>query len=252
MSAVEALESRLSTLEPEARLAELLTRFGDGLRIASSFGLEDAVVVHLAARAGKRVGVVPRVFMLDTGRLHAETYDLVERFRDTYAIPIALYAPAAEDVETYTLTRGPNAFYRSRADREACCAIRKVAPLGRALAGASAWVTGLRREQSDGRSGVRLVEDDAARPGVVKVSPLYDWTWDGLVAFAEQEGVPVHPLVAKGYPSIGCAPCTRAIAPGEHPRAGRWYWEAPDKKECGIHKSPGDLSRGAEKKRRSA
>jgi len=244
-SFASTVEHALRPLSPVDRLAHLLERFGDDLRIASSFGLEDAVVVHLAARARDRTGVAPRVFMLDTGRLHPETYDLVERFRDLYKLPIALYAPRAEAVETYTLQRGPNAFYRSKEDRKACCEIRKVEPLGRALEGARAWVTGLRREQSDGRASVSLVEEDSARPAVLKVSPLYDWTWDTLVRFAEDEQVPVHPLLQKGFPSIGCAPCTRAIAPGEHPRAGRWYWEEPDHKECGIHASP---ARGAKKR----
>lgn len=238
LSLASSVEATLRPLGPVDRLAHLLQRFGADLRIASSFGLEDAVVVHLAARARDATGIVPRVFMLDTGRLHPETYDLVEQFRDTYAIPIALYAPAAEAVETYTLTRGPNAFYRSKEARKACCEIRKIEPLGRALSGAKAWVTGLRREQSDGRASVSLVEDDATRPSVIKVNPLYDWTWDTLTRFAKDENVPVHPLIEKGYPSIGCAPCTRAIAPGEHPRAGRWYWEEPDHKECGIHESP--------------
>lgn len=232
---VSRVELALRPLDPVARLAHLLERFGDDLRIASSFGLEDAVVVHLAARAGAATGIVPRVFMLDTGRLHGETYELVERFRSTYQIPIALYFPDAEAVEGYALRRGPNGFYSSKEARKECCAIRKVEPLGRALAGARAWVTGLRREQSDGRADVGLVEEDEARAPVLKVSPLFDWTWESLVRFAKEEGVPIHPLLDKGYPSIGCAPCTRAIAPGEHPRAGRWYWEEPDHKECGLH-----------------
>lgn len=238
-SSAEALARELLPRDPVARIASLLERYGDAVRFASSFGLEDSVVVHLAARAGEAVKVVPRIFMLDTGRLHAETYDLVERFRDTYKLSIWLYAPRTAAVEELVRVRGPNAFYKSQEDRKACCDVRKVEPLGRALEGAEAWVTGLRREQSEARSDVALVENDAARPGVLKINPLYDWTYSQLLAFAEASRVPLHPLLAKGFPSIGCAPCTRAIEPGEHPRAGRWWWEAQDHKECGIHERKG-------------
>ncbi len=241
-SSAEALFRELGPLDPEARIAFLLERFGDGLRFASSFGLEDSVVVHLAARARVKTKIEPRIFMLDTGRLHTETYDLVERFRDAYGLSISLYAPDTHAVEDLVRVRGPNGFYKSKEARKACCEVRKLEPLGRALAGATAWVTGLRREQSEGRAGVGLVEDDPARPGVLKINPLYDWTFAKVLAFAEREKVPIHPLLAKGFPSIGCAPCTRAVAPGEAARAGRWWWENDDlgnAKECGIHERRG-------------
>lgn len=231
----ETLSRELGTLGHVERIARLLELYGDELRFASSFGLEDSVLVHLAARAGKLVGKEPFVFLLDTGRLHPETYELVEHFRDSYRISIRIYAPNADELQKLVSLRGPNAFYKSVDDRYACCDVRKVEPLSRALAGARAWVTGLRKEQSEARSDVSLVAQDEARPGVLKISPLYDWTFSDLRAFAKAEGVPVHPLVDRGYPSIGCAPCTRAIAPGEHPRAGRFYWEADQKKECGLH-----------------
>ena len=241
-SSAEALSRELGPLDPVDRVALVLERFGDGLRFASSFGLEDSVVVHLAARARDKTRVEPRIFMLDTGRLHAETYDLVELFRDTYGLSVSLYAPNTEAVEELVRVRGPNGFYKSKEARKACCDVRKLEPLGRALTGATAWVTGLRREQSEGRAGVGLVEDDPARPGVLKINPLYDWTFAKVLGFAERENVPLHPLLAKGFPSIGCAPCTRAVAPGEAARAGRWWWEADDvgnAKECGIHERRG-------------
>ncbi len=236
-SRAEALTRELTPLGPVDRVARLLERFGEGIRFASSFGLEDSVVVYLAARARDKTGISPRIFMLDTGRLHPETYDLVERFRNEFKLAVSLYAPRTEAVEALVSLRGPNAFYASKSDRKACCDVRKIEPLGRALEGAEAWVTGLRREQSETRGGVSLVEDDAGRAGVLKINLLYDWPFADLVRFAEKENVPLHPLLAKGFPSIGCAPCTRAIAPGEHPRAGRWWWESADEsgKECGIH-----------------
>lgn len=215
-------------------LAAALTQFGEGLRIACSFGVEDMVVVHEAARVASKTGFVPRIFLLDTGRLHQETYDLVERTRERYGLPIEVYAPDTIRVEELVRRAGPNSFRRSVADRQECCRVRKLGPLARALDGASAWVTGLRREQSSSRATVRIVEHDASN-GLVKLSPLAHWTKDRLWSFVRANDIPTHELHAQGFTSIGCAPCTRAVAPDETDRAGRWWWEDETHKECGLH-----------------
>jgi phosphoadenosine phosphosulfate reductase len=212
-----------------------LATFGPRLRVASSFGVEDMVVVHELSRVGRELGARPRVFLLDTGRLHQETYDLVDKMRDRYEVDLDVYFPEAPLVEDLVRRKGPNSFYASVEDRRECCAVRKVRPLARALAGAKAWMTGMRRGQSPTRGELRVVERDEAHDGLVKLSPLARWTEDEVWAFVREHGVPVHPLHGEGYPSIGCAPCTRAVRPGEDVRAGRWWWEDPAHKECGLH-----------------
>ncbi len=230
------LASKLAESEPFETLRLALEVFGDDLRVACSFGVEDMVVVHEVARAGKAVGVVPRVFMLDTGRLHQETFDLLDRVRSTYDVTVDVYAPEASLVQQLVRRSGPNAFYRSIEDRKECCAVRKLEPLGRALAGARAWVTGLRREQSPTRADVSRVERDERSGSVLwKLNPLADWSEERVWEFVRRNGVPTHALHREGYASIGCAPCTRAIEPGEPTRAGRWWWEDPSRKECGLH-----------------
>lgn len=230
-----SLRRRLSGADLAGVLREALVHFGGGLRIASSFGVEDMIVLHEADRVAREVGITPRVFLLDTGRLHQETYDLVERARAKYALPIDLYFPGVVAVEDLVRRSGVNGFYDSVEERKACCRVRKLGPLSRALAGAPAWVTGLRREQSPTRADVEVVEIDEANGGLVKLSPLAAWTSEDVWRYVEAEDVPVHALHRAGYPSIGCAPCTRAIEPGEDPRAGRWWWESPEHKECGLH-----------------
>ena len=232
---VEELMAGLEGRSPFDALSESLRAFGDDLRIACSMGVEDMVVLHEAARAGRELGVTPRVFMLDTGRLHQETYDLLDRARDRYGLAIEVYAPEAYAVEKLLRAKGANSFYASIENRRECCEARKVAPLTRALAGARAWVTGLRREQAVSRSAVRTVERDVANGGILKLSPLADWTHDRVWAFVRAHEIPTHALHAQGYPSIGCAPCTREVAPGDDARAGRWWWEKDGHKECGIH-----------------
>lgn len=217
-------------------LKSALLTFGDGLRIACSFGVEDMLLVHEAARAGRDLDVTPRIFLLDTGRLHQETYDLLDRARDKYGIPFEVYAPDTVTVEELVRRDGPNSFYRSVDDRKACCDVRKVRPLRRALAGARAWVTGMRRAQATTRATLEVAERDAGNGGLLKLSPLAAWEEPEVWAFVKEHRVPVHALHAKGYPSIGCAPCTRAVQPGEDVRAGRWWWESPDHKECGLHR----------------
>lgn len=220
----------------EELLGRALVIYGDRLRIAASFGVEDMVVLDAACVAGDRVGVSPRVFFLDTGRIHQETYDLVDRVRDRYRIGVEIYAPAHDEVEALVRAQGPNGFYRSIEERKACCAVRKLGPLSRALEGAGAWVTGLRRAQSPTRSRVAVVEGDSERPGVLKLNPLFDWDEARVWERVRARGIPTNALHAQGYPSIGCVPCTRAVAPGEDPRAGRWWWESAEHKECGLHR----------------
>lgn len=227
------LEQRLAAAPLYDMLRLALEAFGDRVRVACSFGVEDMVIVHEAARAGRDAGVSPSVFMLDTGRLHQETFDLLDRVRSRYDLAVDVYAPDATLVQELVRRSGPNAFYRSIADRRECCAVRKIEPLGRALAGAAAWVTGLRREQSPTRADVARVERDER--GLLKLSPLADWTEGDVWTLARENDVPTHALHTRGYASIGCAPCTRPIEPGELVRAGRWWWEDPQHKECGLH-----------------
>lgn len=200
---------------------------------ASSFGLEDMVILDLMHRADLDYAV----FTLDTGRLHEETYALMQQARERYGRPIAVYFPDRAQVEAYAQSEGVNAFYRGIELRKRCCEIRKVEPLKRALQGKRLWVTGMRREQSPTRADLETLSFDAAH-GLMKLNPLLEWTEQEVLAYIHQHDVPINALHARGYPSIGCAPCTRAVAPGEDARAGRWWWEQPESKECGLHLDP--------------
>lgn len=228
---LEALNTRLIGAPPEGILQEALRLHPQGLRLACSLGLEDMALLHLIRLARLPIDA----FVLDTGRLHPETTELLALAQQTYA-PLTVYFPDASAVEAYVNSEGLDAFRRSLELRKACCAIRKVEPLQRALRGASGWITGLRRDQSPTRSLAAAFELDWANGGILKVNPLIDWTLEDTWAYVKAHGIPVNPLHAQGFPSIGCAPCTRAIASGEDPRAGRWWWEAPEHKECGLHR----------------
>jgi phosphoadenosine phosphosulfate reductase len=212
-----------------------LATYGGDLRIACSLSVEDCLLVDIAAELSRELAVTPTVFVLDTGRLHAESYETLERLRNAYRLPIQIYFPRHDLLEPLLATRGSFSFRESIEARKECCTIRKVEPLSRALHGAGAWVSGLRRAQSVTRSSLERIEIDS-NSGLLKLSPLA-WLSDAEVwALAESRGVVIHPLHRLGFPSIGCAPCTRAIRPGEDPRAGRWWWEDPEHKECGIHR----------------
>jgi phosphoadenosine phosphosulfate reductase len=200
---------------------------------ASSFGAEDMVVLDLIARARLPI----RVFTLDTGRLPQETHDLIHRARRHYGIAIDVYTPQADAVQSFVHDHGTNAFYDSVALRQQCCGIRKSEPLRRALSGAGAWITGMRRAQGVTRQAIAIEEHDATH-GLPKFNPLADWSEDEVWAHLRERRVPWNALHDRGYPSIGCAPCTRPIQPGEDIRAGRWWWERPDQKECGLHRRP--------------
>ena len=236
----EALDAaaRLAGAEPAAILAWAISRFGRRLAIASSFSIEDCVVIDLAHKVDRTV----RVFALDTGRLPDETYMTAERVRAKYDVEIEWQFPEREAVEKLERAKGLYSFRDSLDNRHECCGIRKVAPLRRALAELDGWITGLRREQSVTRTDIPEVEWDAEHGGICKVNPLIAWSEAQVRAYAKEMRVPIHPLHDRGYPSIGCAPCTRAVAPGEHPRSGRWWWENPENKECGLHVGGGPRS----------
>jgi phosphoadenosine phosphosulfate reductase len=198
--------------------------------LASSLGLEDMVLLDAIAGAGLPIDV----FVIDTGRLHAETLQLLDTARARYAHAIEVFQPLPAQVDGFVRAHGLNGFYDGVAERHRCCAIRKVEPLGRALAGRDAWITGQRRAQGPERAALKLEETDADR-GIAKYNPLADWSDRDLREYVARHDVPVNALHARGYPSIGCEPCTRAIRPGEDPRAGRWWWEQGTAKECGLH-----------------
>ncbi len=206
-----------------------LGRFGDRIALASSFGAEDVVLIDLLAGLTPR----PRVFTLDTGRLPQATYDVIQAVRARYGIEVEVFFPQAAAVEAMVREAGPNLFYESIEARRRCCGVRKVEPLGRALAGLDAWITGLRREQAVTRGGTPKAEVEAS--GRVKIAPLADWSREQVWAYIRERRVPYNALHDRGYPSIGCEPCTRPVAPGEDERAGRWWWERPETKECGLH-----------------
>jgi len=208
-----------------------LDRFHPRLTLACSFGLEDVALVHAL------VSLRPdaRIFALDTGRLPEETYACAEAIQQRYGVAVDWFFPNTESVETLEKEKGLFSFRKSVGNRKECCAIRKVEPLRRALSGVEAWITGQRREQSVTRFGVGIVETDPVHSGLWKFNPLAHWTLDEVWTYVRQHDIPYNALHDRGYPSIGCAPCTRAIEPGEDQRAGRWWWEHPEHKECGLH-----------------
>ncbi len=199
------------------------------VRFSSAFGQEDQVITD--AIFANQIDI--QVFTLDTGRLFNETYDLIERTRSRYKSNIKIYFPNQERVEDLVSNKGVNSFYESVENRKECCFIRKVEPLKRALKGADVWVTGLRADQSENRQNFQKFEWDEGNR-VIKFNPILDWTYEQMIDYLKENKVPYNELHDKGFISIGCAPCTRAITEGEHPRAGRWWWES-SQKECGLH-----------------
>jgi phosphoadenosine phosphosulfate reductase len=205
---------------------------------ASSLAVEDMVLTDLILKAGLPIGI----FSLDTGRLHTDTLAVLDAVKAKYGYEVAVFRPDATAVEAYVSQKGLNAFYDGVEQRRECCHIRKVEPLGRALAGKRAWITGQRRAQSATRATLAVQEEDAAH-GMAKFNPLADWSEQDVWDYIRANGVPYNALHDRGYPSIGCEPCTRAIQPGEDVRAGRWWWENPESKECGLHLVDGKLVR---------
>jgi phosphoadenosine phosphosulfate reductase len=228
---VVEINSRLAAMDTEAVFAWAVGEFGDQLTFACSFGAEDMVVLDMLLTVEPRASV----FVLDTGRLHQETYDLIETARRRYGRSFDFYAPDRQALEALLRKVGPNSFYGSVEARKDCCRVRKVEPLARALADRKAWLTGLRREQAVTRAALPLAEADEAHGGILKINPLAPWSEDQVWAYIRAHQVPYNALHDQGYPSIGCAPCTRAVQPGQDIRAGRWWWENPETKECGLH-----------------
>ncbi len=236
---VQELANHFEGQAPEAVIAWALERFHPRIAIASSLQAEEMVLLDMAWKLNPAI----RVFTLDTGRLHEETYAVMERIRDRYGIVVESYFPQREAVEALEREKGFYSFRRSVEERKLCCGIRKVEPLGRALQGLDAWITGLRREQALTRTTIKKVETDEAHEGIVKVNPLADWSLQQVWEYIHAHNVPYNALHDLGFPSIGCAPCTRAVKPGEDIRAGRWWWETPESKECGLHVKAVEASR---------
>ena len=207
-------------------------KYGDKMVLASSFGAEDVVLIDMMCNINRNL---TRVFTLDTGRLNQETYDLIDKIRKKYDIKIDVYFPDASDIEKMVANKGMNLMYESVENRKLCCNLRKIEPLKRALKQFDCWITGLRREQSATRNKILKIEVDTLNKNITKLNPLADWTSDELWKYVRENKVPYNELHDRGYPSIGCEPCTRAIKEGEDPRAGRWWWENDTHKECGLH-----------------
>ena len=225
----QELNDRYGQLPTTALVKLVASDFAGSIAFANSFGIEDVVLQHLLLPWLPQVAV----FVLDTGRLPEETYAVIERWLKEFNLPVQMFHPEAEALSTFTQEHGPNAFYRSVQLRQQCCAVRKLAPLQRALADKDAWFTGLRRGQSAYREATAVFDRDGA--GRLKVSPLAAWTDAEVWSYAHEHRLPYNALYQQGYPSIGCSPCSRAVAPGDDPRSGRWWWEDTSHKECGLH-----------------
>ena len=232
-NAAQDLASALSGLDLKGRIALIEATVPGRLVFTTSLGVEDQALTHGLAMAGLAKGRV-EIVTLDTGRLFPEAYDTWAETESAYGIRIGAYAPERTAEEAFVREEGINGFRRSVAARQACCGFRKVEPLGRALDGASGWLTGLRAGQSANRAETPLAEFDPAR-GLIKLNPLADWTRAQVDSFVRENFIPYNVLHDRGFPSIGCAPCTRAVKLGEPERAGRWWWEQEEKKECGLH-----------------
>lgn len=217
-------------------LAWALDEFGARVAIVTAFQTEGMVLIDMAHRIRRDV----RVITVDTGRLPQETYELIDAVRGRYGISVEVVFPDAGLVEPMVARHGVDLFRRDVALRKLCCHVRKAVPLDRALGGLDAWITGVRRGQTEERAQASPVEIDAKHGGIVKVNPIVEWNGERVAEYARANTVPESALYARGYTSIGCAPCTRAISPGEDERAGRWWWESGESKECGIHASTPD------------
>jgi len=228
---INQINERFSDSNPEELLHALTTEYSNKLAFATSLGAEDQALTHMLVNADKQ----PRIFTLDTGRLFPETLDLLDKTNKRYNINIELFFPAAQEVENMVHKKGINLFYESVENRKECCHIRKILPMKRALKDVEVWISGLRAEQSVTRQDLELAQwDDNFQ--LIKISPLRSWNEEQLWKYIKDNNIPYNPLHDKGFSSIGCLPCTRAVEPGEDVRAGRWWWEQPEMKECGLHK----------------
>lgn len=224
------LNSRFSKADPQTLLTYFIQHYKGKIALASSLSLEDQVLTDMIVK----IDPFTRIFTLDTGRLFPETYDVLEATRAKYGINVEVYFPEAKSVEKMVNSKGVNLFYDSVENRKVCCHVRKIEPLKRAFSGLGAWICGLRAEQSVTRINTHKVEWDVAND-LLKINPLADWNEAEVWNYIRAHQIPYNKLHDRGFPSIGCQPCTRAITPGEDIRAGRWWWEEPEKKECGLH-----------------
>jgi phosphoadenosine phosphosulfate reductase len=228
---INDLNKRFSDSTPEEILRYFIPKFGNRIALSSSLGAEDQVLTEMVVNIDPSV----KIFTLDTGRLFPETYDLIDRTARKYKKKIEIYFPDNQKVQEMVNDKGINLFYESIENRKLCCHIRKIEPLQRAFSSLDAWICGLRSEQAVTRKNIGVVEWDEPNQ-LVKINPLANWTEQQVWDYIKAKGIPYNPLHDKGFPSIGCLPCTRAIEKGEDVRAGRWWWENPDTKECGLHK----------------
>jgi len=233
VSSLSAVDLAKKSAALKQRLADIAKRFSD-VRFATSLAAEDMVITDAISKVNANANAKIKLFTLATGRLHQETIDMVKTTEDHYSLSIAKVYPIESDVQAFIDQYGMNGFYDGEEPKKACCGARKIKPLNAALLGADAWITGQRREQSTTRTELNLEELDDAR-GITKFNPLFDWSEADIWAYIKQENVPIHPLHLKGYPSIGCEPCTRQVKKDEDIRAGRWWWLQSDSKECGLH-----------------
>ena len=235
---IEKLENEIKNLNAQETLIYIYEKFKDKVVIASSLGAEDQVITDMAIKVSKKF----KIFTLDTGRLPQETYDLIEETNKRYKIKIRIYFPEKKEVEKIVNEHGPNLFYESIEKRKMCCQIRKVDVLKMVLKNYNVWITGLRQEQSITRQNIKKIEWDN-NFNLIKINPIFDWKTEDIWDYIKKYKVPYNKLHDKNYPSIGCAPCTRAIDKGEDIRSGRWWWEQPEQKECGIHIKDGKVIR---------
>ena len=208
------------------------------IKLSTSFGAEGMVLLHMLKNSVK----APKVFTIDTGRNFQETYDLWDKVVKKYNIPIEVYCPEAEDLQNLLRTKSPNLFYENIENRKDCCFVRKIKPLKKALVDADVWISGIRRQQNDSRSDLEIVTYNQTHD-VYKISPLFNWTESNVWEYIRNNGVPYNTLHDKGYPTVGCAPCSRPVRPAEGLRSGRWWWEKEENKECGIHIEDGIVKR---------
>ena len=230
MSAIDNIKQLTNGLETVEALARLAEQFPGEIIFSTSFGWEDQVITHMIFTNNLPI----KIFTLETGRLFPETYYVWNRTMEMYGKPIHAYYPNNELLEQMVNAKGPSSFYESVENRKECCGIRKIEPLKRALAGNKCWITGIRAEQSANRLDMENIEWDEQN-NLIKFHPIFDWNLDEVKEYIRINNIPYNTLHDRGFPSIGCAPCTRAVQPGEDFRAGRWWWEDQSKKECGLH-----------------
>ncbi len=230
---LDEINSNLKT--PQDALKWALDNLHPRVAKASSFGAEDSVIIDMMTKINPN----SRFFTLDTGRLNQETYDVMDQLSKKYHVDFEVMFPDAHEVQEMVKTNGINLFYDSIENRRLCCGIRKVHPLRKMLSTLDGWITGIRKDQTSGRKNATMIEIDDKYNNILKINPLLEWSFDQVWDYIKQNDIPYNKLLDKGYPSIGCAPCTRAIKPGEDLRAGRWWWENDEQKECGLHMDHG-------------